>query len=123
MIIDGRPLKRNQLLVFKALMEYSHTTMVLFLSAEGRQRRRNLMAQQHHLRFPETSLLQYHISLLDTLSICAAGKVQSVRVLALSVSVSFSLVASFSSLLAGLRQTIKRTPTPLRRSRCSCRTL
>lgn len=78
MIIDGRPLKRNQVLVFKALVEHSEKTMVLFLSSEGRKRRARLMAERHHLLFPSNSLLQYHIILLDTLTICAAGKVQSV---------------------------------------------
>ena len=39
MVVDGKPISRNQIMVFHALLRKRSQTMLLFLSPEGRARR------------------------------------------------------------------------------------
>eukprot|EP00299_Pterocystis_sp_00344_P020311 c9964_g1_i1.p1 GENE.c9964_g1_i1~~c9964_g1_i1.p1 ORF type:complete len:1731 (-),score=431.55 c9964_g1_i1:75-5267(-) len=69
---EGRPLKRNQDLILKLMLEKEDKVMVLYNDREGRQLRRKLINDQDHIK-NEEGALNYHLVLLQLLGDIVSG--------------------------------------------------
>src|SRR5690606_35982224 len=72
-MVEDTPLKRNQTIITKALMERKKDVIVLFNDEEGLKERNELIKQNDHIKNPDGKL-SYHLSLLKLLVACAEGK-------------------------------------------------
>ena len=68
-----RPLRRNQDLIMRCIVEFEAETALLWKNTEGRIERRRLLAARDHTR-EIGSLAMYHISYVDLLAGCCRGK-------------------------------------------------
>lgn len=69
----GNPIKRNQTLITKYLLERKKDVMVLFKDEEGLRERNNRIMKGEHYTEPD-GILNYHIALLYLLAALADGK-------------------------------------------------
>ena len=76
-IVNKRPIRRNQNLVLKLMIEKQESTMVLFNDVEEIQRRNDLISIDDHIQNPQ-SLLLYHMKLIDLIR-CGVLVIRTVR--------------------------------------------
>ncbi|KAG2379446.1 hypothetical protein C9374_006563 [Naegleria lovaniensis] len=70
---NGNPIKRNQSLITKYLLERKKDVVILFKDEEGMRERNNRISKEEHKTEPE-GILNYHIALLHLLATAADGK-------------------------------------------------
>ncbi|KAL6077190.1 Inositol 1,4,5-trisphosphate receptor type 1, variant 2 [Balamuthia mandrillaris] len=78
-MVNGRPLRRNQNLVLKMLMEKQYETMVLFNDPESIQVRNQLILSHDHWSNPD-SLLKFHMAQIELITKCAIGRIYEAEV-------------------------------------------
>ncbi|HLD77441.1 MAG TPA: hypothetical protein VJB16_00285, partial [archaeon] len=78
-MVNGRPVRRNQTLVLKMLMEQQADTLVLFNDPESAQERNRLIREGDFRQNPN-SVLMYHRLLIDLITSCAAGKIYEAEI-------------------------------------------
>lgn len=77
-IVNGRPLRRNQNLVMKLLTE-KHDLLVLFNDHESARLRNTLILARDHVTNPD-SLLSFHMALVDLMVKCCRGKIYEAEI-------------------------------------------
>ena len=70
---DGVPLRRNQKLVLKMLLEKQSDALVLFKDQDSQEQRNSLIQNEDYLN--PNSLLYFHMKQLDLITSCAKGKI------------------------------------------------
>ena len=83
-IVNKKPLRRNQTIVVKLLIEKQQETMVLFNDVETVQRRNQLIDIGDH-EANENSLLNFHMKMIDLITKCARGRVYEAEIKAQSL--------------------------------------
>ena len=78
-IVNGRPLRRNQNLVMKLLTEKQHDLLVLFNDPESVRLRNALIRTRDHVTNPD-SLLNFHMGLIDLMVKCCRGKIYEAEI-------------------------------------------
>eukprot|EP00026_Physarum_polycephalum_P000121 Phypoly_transcript_00121.p1 GENE.Phypoly_transcript_00121~~Phypoly_transcript_00121.p1 ORF type:complete len:2101 (+),score=228.03 Phypoly_transcript_00121:347-6649(+) len=78
-IVNGRPLRRNQNLVMKLITEKQHDLLVLFNEPESVQQRNALIKSNEHITNPE-SILNFHMTLVDLVVKCCRGKIYEAEI-------------------------------------------
>ena len=68
---DGVPLRRNQKLVLKMLLEKQTDALVLFKDSDGIEQRNSLIKSEDYLN--PNSLLFFHMKQIDLITTCAKG--------------------------------------------------
>ena len=78
-IVNGRPIRRNQNMVLKLMMEKQQETLLLFNNPESVERRNQLIKLRNHIENPQ-GLLQYHMKIVDLICKCARGKIYEAEI-------------------------------------------
>lgn len=78
-IVNGRPLRRNQNMVLKLMIEKQQDTLLLFNTPASVQQRNQLIKAKDHINNPE-GLLNYHMKVIDLIGKCARGKIYEAEI-------------------------------------------
>ena len=78
-IVNGRPLRRNQNMVLKLMIEKQQDTLLLFNTPASVQQRNQLIKAKDHIKNPE-GLLNYHMKIIDLIGKCARGKIYEAEI-------------------------------------------
>jgi hypothetical protein len=70
---EGRPLKRNQDLILKLMLEKDESVFIFFNDSEGRRQRQELIKANDHIK-NEEGILNFHIVQLQLLTDLVAGQ-------------------------------------------------